>query len=53
MYIVYFTTYMRYGELYFGNDLYGRDDKLVQSIASAAQSDTASARAVETLRKTE
>jgi murein L,D-transpeptidase YcbB/YkuD len=53
VYIVYFTTYMRDGELYFGNDLYGRDDKLVQSIASAAQSDTASARAVETLRKTE
>jgi murein L,D-transpeptidase YcbB/YkuD len=53
VYIVYFTTYLRDGELYFGNDLYGRDDKLVQSIASAAQSDSASARAVETLRKTE
>jgi murein L,D-transpeptidase YcbB/YkuD len=53
VYIVYFTTYLRDGELYFGNDLYGRDDKLVQSIASAAQSDSASAKAVETLRKTE
>jgi len=53
VYIVYFTTYLRDGELYFGNDLYGRDEKLVQSIASAAQSDSASARAVETLRKTE
>ena len=53
VYIVYFTTYLRDGELYFGNDLYGRDEKLVQSIATAAQSDSASARAVETLRKTE
>ena len=53
VYIVYFTTYLRDGELYFGNDLYGRDEKLVQSIASAAQSDSASAKAVETLRKTE
>ena len=53
VYIVYFTTYFRDGELYFGNDLYGRDDKLVATIASAAQSDSASARAVETLRKTD
>ena len=53
VYIVYFTTYLRDGELYFGNDLYGRDDKLVQSIASAAQSDSASARAVQTLRQTQ
>lgn len=53
VYIVYFTTYLRDGELYFGNDLYGRDEKLVASIANAAQSDSASARAVETLRKTQ
>ena len=53
VYIVYFTTYLRDGELYFGNDLYGRDDKLVASIASAAESDSASARAVETLRKSQ
>ena len=52
VYIVYFTTYLRDGELYFGNDLYGRDEKLVESMASAAQSDSASARAVETLRRT-
>jgi L,D-transpeptidase YcbB len=52
VYIVYFTTYLRDGELYFGNDLYGRDDKLVQSIASAAQSDSASRKAVELLRQT-
>ena len=51
VYIVYFTTYLRDGELYFGNDLYGRDEKLVQSVASAAQSDSASAQAVQTLRK--
>ena len=29
VYIVYFTTYVENGQLYFGNDLYGRDDKLV------------------------
>ena len=52
VYIVYFTTYLRDGELYFGNDLYGRDEKLVESIAKAAQSDSASARAVELLRRT-
>lgn len=52
VYIVYFTTYLRDGELYFGNDLYDRDEKLVQSIASAAQNDSASARAVQMLRQT-
>lgn len=51
VYIVYFTTYVKNGELYFGNDLYNRDDKLVASVASAAAGDSASARAVETLRQ--
>jgi murein L,D-transpeptidase YcbB/YkuD len=51
VYIVYFTTYEQNGQLYFGNDLYKRDDKLVQSVASAAESDSASARAVQTLRR--
>jgi L,D-transpeptidase YcbB len=51
VYIVYFTTYEQNGQLYFGNDLYKRDDKLVQSVASAAESDSASARAVQTLRQ--
>jgi len=52
VYIVYFTTYQKGNELYFGNDLYNRDDKLVKSVASAAASDSASARAVQTLRQT-
>jgi murein L,D-transpeptidase YcbB/YkuD len=52
VFIVYFTTYFKNGELYFGNDLYKRDDKLVQQMASAAESDSASARAVQTLRET-
>ena len=52
VYIVYFTTYMQNNQLYFGNDLYNRDDKLVATVASAAAGDSASARAVETLRLT-
>ena len=51
VYIVYFTTFMRDGRLYFGNDLYDRDDALVKTIASAAAGDSASAQAVQTLRK--
>ena len=53
VYIVYFTTYIKNGELYFGNDLYDRDDKLVKSIAAVADGDSASARAVQTLRKSQ
>jgi murein L,D-transpeptidase YcbB/YkuD len=51
VYIVYFTTYVKNDRLYFGNDLYSRDDKLVVSVASAAAGDSASARAVQTLRQ--
>jgi murein L,D-transpeptidase YcbB/YkuD len=51
VFIVYFTAYEKDGQLYFGNDLYNRDDKLVQSVAAAAQSDSASIRAVQTLRQ--
>ena len=36
VYIIYLTTYTRDSELYFGNDLYGRDDQLVHEIASAS-----------------
>jgi murein L,D-transpeptidase YcbB/YkuD len=31
---VYFTTYVRDGRLYFGDDIYGRDDALVKQVAS-------------------
>ena len=51
VYIVYFTTYVKNDQLYFGNDLYNRDDKLVASVASAAAGDSASAKAVEILRQ--
>jgi L,D-transpeptidase YcbB len=36
VYIVYFTTIVENGELYFGNDLYDRDSKLVQETRNAA-----------------
>jgi murein L,D-transpeptidase YcbB/YkuD len=36
VYIVYFTTYVEGGRIFYGNDLYDRDSKLVQQIASAA-----------------
>jgi L,D-transpeptidase YcbB len=50
VYIVYFTTYVRNGDLYFGNDLYDRDAKLVDAMGNSAVGDPASAKAVETLR---
>ena len=36
VYITYGTAYVRDGLLYFGNDLYHRDDKLVQAAAAGA-----------------
>jgi murein L,D-transpeptidase YcbB/YkuD len=33
VYIVYFTAYVRDGELMFADDVYGRDDALRQQIA--------------------
>jgi murein L,D-transpeptidase YcbB/YkuD len=37
VYIVYFTAYMRDGELYFGDDLYGRDQSLEQQLGKTVQ----------------
>ncbi len=37
VYIVYFTTYVDNGKLYFGNDLYDRDSKLVAEVKNAAE----------------
>jgi murein L,D-transpeptidase YcbB/YkuD len=51
VYITYFTTYTRDGQLYFGNDLYGRDDKLVQQIAADSVANADAARNLEALRK--
>jgi L,D-transpeptidase YcbB len=36
VYIVYFTVYMRDGQLYFGTDIYGRDEKLKEAVSTAA-----------------
>jgi murein L,D-transpeptidase YcbB/YkuD len=36
VYIVYFTTFVDGGQLFFGNDLYDRDSKLVTELQSAA-----------------
>jgi murein L,D-transpeptidase YcbB/YkuD len=33
VYIVYFTAYTRDGQLYFGDDVYGRDDALERQVA--------------------
>jgi hypothetical protein len=40
VYITYFTTYIDNGQLYFGNDLYSRDDKLVPIFMSGAMPST-------------
>ena len=37
VYIVYFTTYARDGQLYFADDLYGRDDVLEEQVGDSAQ----------------
>ena len=51
VYIAYFTAYMRDGQLWFGNDLYRRDDQLAQAVAGGALPSPDAVRAVEALRK--
>jgi murein L,D-transpeptidase YcbB/YkuD len=36
VYIVYFTVYIRDGQLYFGDDIYGRDEKLKDAVSTTA-----------------
>lgn len=43
VYIVYFTAYTRNGQLYFGDDIYGRDEKLEQQVSTGNDSGQASA----------
>lgn len=50
VFITYVTTFMRDGALHFGNDLYSRDEQLVDAVARAAQPDAASIRAIADLR---
>ncbi len=51
VYIVYFTTYMSNGRLMFGNDLYDRDDALVNATWKAAAPSPQAVHAVQALRK--
>lgn len=51
VYIVYFTTYLNNGQLYFGNDLYHRDDKLVPVVMPGAWPTKEIVDAVQALRR--
>ncbi len=51
VYIVYATAYERDGQLYFGNDLYSRDDALVKVMAQSLTPTTAALRSLDALRK--
>ena len=51
VYIIYLTTYVSDGALYFGNDLYGRDDQLVRQIASASFANPEAVQNLDALRK--
>ena len=51
VYIAYLTTYMRGGQLYFGNDLYARDDRLLEVVGPAAMPTTQAVEAVQALRR--
>jgi murein L,D-transpeptidase YcbB/YkuD len=51
VYIVYGTAYIRDGQLYFGNDLYHRDDKLVNAMAEGALPSAQAVKAIEALKR--
>jgi L,D-transpeptidase YcbB len=51
VYITYFTTYMNNDQLYFGNDLYNRDDKLVPKVMAGALPKKEVVDAVQALRR--
>jgi len=51
VYITYGTTYVKDGKLYFGNDLYHRDDELVKAVATGAVGSPAVKPGIESLRK--
>jgi murein L,D-transpeptidase YcbB/YkuD len=51
VYIVYGTAYIRDGQLYFGNDLYDRDDKLVAQVVHGALPSPETVQAVQALRR--
>jgi len=51
VYITYGTAYLRDGRLYFGNDLYHRDDELVKAIAQGAVVSPGGVNAIEQLKR--
>jgi len=51
VYIVYATAYERDGQLYFGNDLYSRDDALVEAMSQSVTSTPDALRSLAALRK--
>jgi murein L,D-transpeptidase YcbB/YkuD len=51
VYIAYFTAYAQGGQLYFGNDLYGRDGQTVREMDGSFGQQGEVVRAVETLRQ--
>ena len=51
VFITYATTYVKDGKLYFGNDLYHRDDSLVKAVATGAVGSPTSKPGIEELRK--
>jgi len=51
VYITYFTTYINNGQLYFGNDLYNRDDKLVPVVMAGALPSKDVVDAIQALRR--
>ncbi|HEY0780307.1 MAG TPA: L,D-transpeptidase family protein, partial [Gemmatirosa sp.] len=51
VYIAYFTTYLKNGQLYFGNDLYARDQNLVQAMTAKGGQSGNVTQAVDALHK--
>ena len=51
VYITYMTTFVREGNLWFGNDLYSRDQKLAEAVWGGAMPSGEAVRAVAALRK--
>src|SRR5688500_8911725 len=51
VYIVYGTTYLRDGQLHFGNDLYHRDDQLVKAMADGAVVSSRAVAAIDELKR--
>ncbi|MEO7367995.1 MAG: L,D-transpeptidase family protein [Gemmatimonadaceae bacterium] len=51
VYITYGTAFTKDGQLYFGNDLYDRDDKLVAEVLRGALPSTETVQAVQALRR--